>query len=61
MVGIYKTHDVTKTLTINPSQIMEQVELRRKAQMAQQPTNPEAAAPEKEDDRENANMNVSWN
>ena len=31
MVGIYKTHDITKTLTINPAQIMEEVEKRRKA------------------------------
>ena len=30
MVGIYKTHDITKTLTINPLQIMAEVEKRRK-------------------------------
>ena len=32
MVGIYKTHDITKTLTINPSQVMEQIERKRREQ-----------------------------
>ncbi len=30
MVGIYKTHDITKTLTINPTLVMEEIEKKRK-------------------------------
>jgi len=38
MVGIYKTHDVTKTLTINPTQMMEQIERKRQQQALQPPS-----------------------
>ena len=34
MVGIYKTHDITKTLTINPGVIMKEIE-RKRAELAE--------------------------
>ena len=34
MVGIYKTHDVTKTLTINPQAILRDIQAKKEAEKA---------------------------